>query len=68
MCSNLRPCTDHPMDHGLNGHRPERNMSEGPPPGTSGAGFSKKPRSRVAKRAHFKTWDLGEMRRLLKAV
>ncbi|KAG9157548.1 hypothetical protein Leryth_022798 [Lithospermum erythrorhizon] len=20
MCSNFWPCTDHPMDHGLNGH------------------------------------------------
>ncbi|KAK8499203.1 hypothetical protein V6N12_076053 [Hibiscus sabdariffa] len=37
---------------------PERTMSRGPPPPpTQGAGFSKKPRSRVAKRAHLETWD-----------
>ncbi|EEF26815.1 conserved hypothetical protein [Ricinus communis] len=62
------------MDHGLNGHclkelcpgdrRPPTRIKN--PPGglpsykshDTGAGFSKKPRWRVAKRAHLETWDL----------
>ena len=43
-----------------------RKDKQKPPPGglpsykshDTGAGFSKKPRSRVAKRAHLETWDL----------